>query len=280
MLVPFVCPVCRGALRASPQALRCSRCGPSPVLAGVPVLVPEPATYCATHRDALLAALAEVDAADSSTRNTLDAFARAVPSSAPALFGDDWTPEEREGAPPPPFVDGPAAALVEQLAALEEESSPRRWLLERVPRSGLVVEVGCGAGLLTAQLCAPERQVVATDLSLRAVLLATRRAKGSVGAVVDAHALPFKQAAAVVCENVVDLLERPAAFFESARRVTKRLLVSTVEPSLGSGAGDVVVALAEAAGFRLVDAADGLPWLRRNSARFVELYGASAYQFE
>lgn len=250
------------------------------MLAGVPLLVPEPATYCATHRDALLAALAEVDAADSGARRTLDAFALAVPAPTAALFGDDWTDAERDGAPPPPFVDGPAAPLLDELAALEARASPRRWLVERLPAAGLVVEVGCGAGLLTAQLGGPRRQVLATDLSLRAVLLATRRAKGAQGAVADAQSLPVKRAAAVVCENVLDLLDAPQAFFESARRVTRRLLVSTVDPSLGSGAGDVVVGLAEAAGFRLVDVADGLPWLRRNSSRFVELYASCAYHFE
>lgn len=249
------------------------------MLGGVPVLVPEPASYCATHRDALLAALAEVDAAGRESRRTLDAFARAVPRADAALFGDDWTDSEREGASPPAFVDGPASPLLAELGALEAAASPRSWLLARVPRQGVVLEVGCGAGLLTAQLRAPRRQVVAGDLSLRAVLLATRRARGAAGVVLDAHALPLKRAAAVVCENVVDLLERPQAFFESARRVTRCLLISTVDPSLGSGAGDVVVGLAEAAGFRLVDFADGLPWLRRNSDRFAEVYLASAYHF-
>ena len=82
---------------------------------------------------------------------------------------------------------------------------------------------------------------------------------------------------ALVAENVVDLLDDPDAFFTSAKlalRAKGLLLLSTPEPSLGAPDEDdaVLDAVAARNGLSTVESADGLPWLRRNSSRFVEVW--------
>jgi len=54
--------------------------------------------------------------------------------------------------------------------------------------------------------------------------------------------------------------------------------VTTPEPSLGAGDDGVLAALAEDAMFTLVERRDGLPWLRVNSSRFVEVYLVQALE--
>jgi len=97
--------------------------------------------------------------------------------------------------------------------------------------------------------------------------------------VMDAQALPLRARAfdAIVAENVVDLLEDAEGFFTSAKLALKpggALLLASPAPSLGSPDEDdgVLARLAGSAGFEVDESADGLPWLRRNSGRFVEVW--------
>jgi SAM-dependent methyltransferase len=258
--------------------VRCASCGPYPVLAGVPVLVPEPAVWCATFYDAALSALAEVGAATSAAVETLRAFAAASPGAEPGRFSDDWTAWEAAGDDAPALVPGPAAAALRALAAVAEEQSPTSWVLARAP-AGVVLEVGCGAGRLTRALVSKRRKVLVGDVSLRAVLLASRSAPGATPVVLDAQALPIAPRAlnGLIAEHVVDLLDDAEAFFVSAQLALAAegaLLVTTPKPALASPDEEdaEVQRLARAAGFVVEASDDGLPWLRQNHARFLEVW--------
>lgn len=277
----LACPRCGGALRGlgtrGATVTRCDDCGPYPVLAGVPVLVPEPARWCASFYDAALAALAEVGRASHVEVKTLRAFADAAPGVEAQRFSDDWTAWEAAGAKPPALTDGPGSDALTELIRVATEQAPSLWLEHRTPQ-GTVLEVGCGAGATSTRLMKERRSVLVGDLSLRAVLFASQRS-GAVPVVLDAQALPVRPRSldAVVAENVVDLLEAPEAFFTSAKLaldVDGALLLSSPAPALGRPDDDeeTLTRLAKGAGFSVDEVADGLPWLRRNSGRFLEVW--------
>lgn len=270
----LVCPSCGGALTDVGALVRCAACGPFPVLAGVPVLVGDPYGWCARFRESILATLAEFDAADAQSVEVVRAFA-GESNAAPELFGDDWTEHELRGEAAPQPVKGAATRTLKALFAQAEKSGPGAWLSSQVPsRAQVMVEVGCGAGERSEMLAQRAEKLVVADLSLRAVLTARKRAtrfRADVfGAVMDAENLPLaaKSVDVLVAEHVVDLLDAPEAFFESAAAALAkkgRVLVTTPEPI------DLEELAAEAK-LKVVAEADGLPWLRINSERFVEVY--------
>lgn len=262
------CPSCGGALSFSKVLVRCAACGPYPLLAGVPVLVPDPYDWCGRYREAALATLAEFDAATPERVECVNAFAQGRDAS--ERFGDDWTAHE---------LDGRAAPELESdaLDDLAKRQSPRAWLLETLPkRVGATLELGCGAGVLSESLALRTRQLMVADLSLRAVLHARTRSNAALGVVMDAQALPLAPSSldVVVAENVVDLLDEPRAFLASARAAVKaggRLLLTTPDPrELDDWAAEEQ--------WKVRREADGLPWLRVNSSRFVEVYFARALE--
>ncbi len=271
------CPRCARRLKADGSTvLRCKECGVFPVLGGAPILVPEPARWCAAFYESALAALTEVGLADDLSLSTLRAFADGMRGEEPERFGDDWTREELEGRAPPTLVDGVGSQALNELVTLSEVQSVREWLASRVT-GDCVVEVGCGAGLLSEKLSSAKHLVV-IDLSLRSVLQASQRS-GGYPVVGDAEVLPLQKASvdSLVAENVIDLLEEPGAFFERAKTSLKKrgqLLLCTPEPSLGDPQGDdsKMVELAATAGFKVLEVLDGAPWLRRHSTRYLEVY--------
>jgi SAM-dependent methyltransferase len=280
------CPRCGGVLHPGAHLVRCEACGPYPVLGGVPVLVIDPAAWCARFHDAALAALAEHGEADREAVSVVEAFAegRDLPREP---FGDDWTRHERAGAEAPRWSRGPAARALRTLAALERTGGPGAFIERRARQAAVVLEVGCGAGLRSSALARRARSLILGDLSLRAVLAARRRAAQGeadvVGVVLDAEALPLRRASVdlVVAEHVVDLLEEPGAFFASARAAVRRggrLLLTTPEPALGTDDDGAAAALAWQAGFAVKARLDGLPWLRLNSPRFIETYLVQALE--
>jgi SAM-dependent methyltransferase/uncharacterized protein YbaR (Trm112 family) len=284
----LACPRCGGTLdglgHASASVVRCDVCGPYPVLAGVPVLVPEPARWCATFYDAALSALAEVGRATSTAVETLRAFADAGTGAEPGRFSDDWTAWEAAGRDEPDVVPGPADGALEALFAVSEAQAPLTWLAARAP-SGVVLEVGCGAGRLTRRLAGPRRTVVVGDVSLRAVLRASQVGKHVAPVVLDAQALPIRARSldGIIAEHVIDLLDDPEAFFTSAKLALSpagTLLVATPQPALGAPDGDDarLADLATRAGFSVESMAEGLPWLRRNDERFLEVWLVQALQ--
>ncbi len=265
---------CGGALRADPRRglLRCRRCpAVYPVLAGVPILVPSPAEYLAGYRDAVLASLAEAGAATGPTVALVDAFAAAAGPREPLAFGDDWTAHERAPRPPAATDD---AAIAAWLAAAPD---PAALIAAAVPaRARVVVECGCGGNLLAARLAAPRRQVIVTDLSLRAVLR-TVAATDAVGLVVDAEALPLAIGAvdAIVAANLIDLLAAPADFVAAAAgalTATGALVLATPDPGLGADDPAALADLLADAGLTTELRARGLPWLRAHSPRHYQLY--------
>lgn len=276
----LACPRCGGRLfgfGANAQVVRCADCGPYPVLAGVPILVPEPATWCAQHYDAALSTLAEHQRVSPKSVQTLRAFADVASDVTPAAFSDDWTTWEALRSKPPVPVEGPGGEALNELIRIAGAQSPSGWLAHRTS-PGLVMEVGCGAGRTAELLATRGRKLVVADVSLRAVMEAHARS-GAVPVVADAQALPVKARSldAVVAENVVDLLNDAEAFFSSAALALKpkgRLLLSTPGPELGAPDGDAsqLDRIAARAGLVVKESIDGLPWLRRNSSRFLEVW--------
>jgi SAM-dependent methyltransferase len=274
------CPRCAGPLEWAAHLARCGACGPYPVLGDVPVLVADPATYCARYHDALLAALAEQGLADREAVAVVEAFAEGR-SEAPAVFGDDWTAHELSGDAAPALVRGAASAALAQLLRVAQAQGPAAWLARHVKPAALGLEVGCGAGARSEVLAQRVERLVVADLSLRAVLRARARAARHdaevAGVVLDAQALPLRRASLdlLVAEHLVDLLDEPFEFLSQARAAVKKggtLLVTTPEPSFGFGEDAALEALARRARFKVVERRDGLPWLRVNSSRFVETY--------
>lgn len=259
---------------------RCGACGPYPVLGDVPVLVADPSAYCATFHDAILAALAEQGLADREAVAVVEAFAEGR-AETPQAFGDDWTSHEASGDAAPLPVKGAATRALGTLLRVAQDDGPASWLEGRMRPVGLVLEVGCGAGERSEVLARHAQRLLVGDLSLRAVFRARARAARHdaevAGVVMNAEALPVKRGALdlLVAEHVVDLLDEPFDFFTQARQALSRkgeLLVTTPEPSLGFGEDDALERLAVRAKFRVKERRDGLPWLRVNSARFVECY--------
>jgi SAM-dependent methyltransferase len=274
------CPCCGGELEPGPHLARCGACGPYPVLGGVPVLVADPSRYCATFHDAILAALAEQGLADREVVAVVEVFAKS--RSEPAQgFGDDWTAHEASGDAAPVPVKGAATRALSNLLRVAREEGPAHWLAGRTRPVKLALEVACGAGERSELLATRAERLLVGDLSLRAVLRARSRAmrQGTdvAGVVMNAEALPLKRGALdlVVAEHIVDLLDEPFAFLEQARGALRKqgvLLLTTPEPSLGSGDDDALERLAVRARFCVRERRDGLPWVRMNSSRFVECY--------
>lgn len=274
------CPRCAAALDVGAQLARCKACGPYPVLGDVPVLVPDPAAYCARFHDAILAALAEQGYADRETVAVVEAFS-AGRRETPEAFGDDWTAHELGGEAAPGLVKGPAQAALRGLLSAAQASGPAAWLAGRVKPASLALEIGCGAGERSEVLAQRVDRLLVADLSLRAVLRARARAARHdaevEGVVMNAETLPLKKGAVelIVAEHLVDLLDEPAEFFAQAHAALRRgglLLVTTPDPALGFGDDDALEQLALEARFAVEDRRDGLPWLRLNSSRFVETY--------
>lgn len=274
------CPRCGGGLDVGAHLARCAACGPYPVLGEVPVLVADPSRYCATFHDAILAALAEQGLAEREVVAVVEAFAEGRAETAQS-FGDDWTSHEATGGEAPAPVKGAATRALAALLEVARKDGPARWIERQLRPVPLALEVGCGAGERSEVLAQHAQKLLVGDLSLRAVFRARARAAPHqaevAGVVMDAEALPVKRGSLdlLLAEHVVDLLDEPFEFLTQARAALRKqgaLLITTPEPSLGFGEDDALEKLAVRAKLRVQERRDGLPWLRLNSARFVECY--------
>jgi SAM-dependent methyltransferase len=288
--VVWCCPRCGATLEVAEHLVRCAVCGPSPVLGGVPLLLSDVAGYCRTFRDSILAGLAEHDELDRHAVTVVDAFARGGRAS--ELFADDWTEHEGHEAPPPRSVRGPSAKTLARLQAEAARAGPAAWLaskLRGVRAGSSTLELGCGAGERSEVLARTGTRLFIADRSLRAVLHARARARRAnpaadvEGAVLDAEELPLRPRAVdlVIAEHVVDLLDRPQALLTRARAALRRggrVLLTTPDPGLRSGDDSTLATLAREARLRVKERRDGLPWLRVNSSRFVEVYLVQALE--
>lgn len=258
-----------------------------PLLGEAPILMPEPARWVAEHRDSILAALVRHDLADPRTVAMVEALSAPWLDEAPDTFRDDWTSSERAGqqnfAPP---LEGPASAALTALldSAREHGLFPtlQRLVADHQPQT--IVELGPGAGLLSAELARLCRRLLLLDRSFRSVLLARDRARATASAevaaaVVDADELCLRPASAdaVVSANLVDLLLEPERFLEVAAQALRPgglLLISTPRPTLHPDCADeqLLVELVEQAGLTIHTVQDGLPWIRQHSPRECQVF--------
>jgi SAM-dependent methyltransferase len=282
-----VCPLCRcdvaGIEPARDGLCSCTSCDwQAPVLQGIVFAFADPAGYAADHRDSILASLAEHGALTQRAVELVVDFAGRVPHSdrRPALYEDDWTEAEVSGRERS-LPESPAAQELVSWLSRHERESPRAFIESHLPVSAQsALEIGPGAGELTGVLAARCSSVLVVDRSLRALLGARARAGQPIQAVLgDASALELEGPGAeiVVCANVIDLVDEPAALAERLAEWTAasgRLLLTTPRPDLASGEDGAVGALLEEAGFQLDEVRDGLPWLRWHSQRNQQLYWA------
>ena len=259
-------------LSLDPSGLLRSEDGIWPLLGGVPFLVPEPSRWLSSRRDAVLAALAEVDRAGLPERSRLDAFA-GLASAPPEGSPDDWVEHEEE-TPELVWEEPGAETFAGWLA--EHPPSELHDHLASLCERGPVLEVGCGAGPLTRRLRG--RPLVVVDRSLRAVLRATA-GTDAVPVVAEAESLPVRDGAfrTIVAANLVDLLDDPVAFVEGAARALQRggrLVLCSPDPALGvrGGTDEALVDLIESVGLKIIDDRDGVPWVRSHGPRHHEVY--------
>jgi SAM-dependent methyltransferase len=249
-----------------------------PVLGDVPILVPDPSTWCRAHHDAVVATLAATGRLDDDALALLAATAALGDDDVdPAPFVDDFTPEEIVDAPPPRPAHRGLAALVDDAAV----GGPLGFVVGQLARPEHVLELGPGAGGLTSLLGASaRRQVWTLDISLRAVALGVARGGPKVrGVVADATAIPFADAGfdLVVAMNVVDVVAAPTALVREVARVLApggRFVLTTPAPSLHTRGGDdrVLERALRAAGLVVDDVEDGILWPRVHGTRHVELW--------
>jgi SAM-dependent methyltransferase len=267
--------------------LGCSACQSLyPVLAGVPVLVPDPAAWLAGYRESVLAALAEAGEASPEAVSLIDSFCRGVPGAEPLRFGDDWTAAEAGAAPVRPPESGEAGRAFARFLDAAADRGPDDTLMALLDGElGTVWEVGCGAGTLSRRLRTRAGRLVVSDLSLRAALRA-RDAAGAVtgaplaAAVIDAESIGILPGAVdtVVAAELVDLLDHPERFVAGvadALAVGGRLALATPAPSLGEpGDDDVLAEVIDSAGLTIAEARDAVPWIRAHDRRYYQVYFA------
>jgi SAM-dependent methyltransferase len=261
-------PVDRAPLRAHGPVLR-NDAGLWPVLGGIPFLVLDPSRWLAGRRTHTLAALAEAGRLRPEDVAALDDFASAV-RAAPHDVPDDFLDDEEL---PVDVIEGPSADVVRALLA--SRGTLVDWLASRCG-SGPVLEIGAGAGALTRRLTG--RPLVVVDHSVRALLRATA-GTDAIPVVGDATALPVAPEAfgTVVAANVLDVIDDPvAAVDEIAASLAPggRLVCCSPDPALGARGGpeEALVDVLEAAGLRIVEDVDGLPWLRVHGARELQVF--------
>ena len=252
-----------------------------PVVGGVPVLVPDPSSWCAVHHDAIVATLAAAGLLDDDALALVDEFAARGQMNDEvdaAPFVDDFTPEEARDAPPARIVHRGLADLVDDAVV----GGPLGWIASQLGRPEVALELGPGAGALTSVL----GDVVAAgcwtlDLSLRAVLLSVARGGARAhGVVGDACALPFAAGSfdLVVANNVVDVVDAPASLIDHVARVLLpggRFVLTTPGPELGGQGGRddrAVENTLRRSGFVVEDVEDGILWPRVHGPRHVELW--------
>jgi uncharacterized protein YbaR (Trm112 family)/SAM-dependent methyltransferase len=274
--------------------LACHRCQQHyPVFGGVPILVPQPQHWVSAYHDAVLAALSEAGRVSRKGVELVNQLATHRAHVDAMQFGDDWVEAEiltqhEDGVT---VVDhGAAARLFASFVEKARGSGPRETLLEMLDGHnwGTCVEVGSGAGTFARSIRKRARRYVVCDLSLRAVfnsLHAARRTRGSLmgGAVVDADRMRLRSGSAhtIVAAQLVDLLEHPVDFFQTAAQgLAKhgRLALITPSPDLDSPDDDewALRRAVEEAGFEVQNERDGVPWIREHSARYFQVFFALA----
>jgi SAM-dependent methyltransferase/uncharacterized protein YbaR (Trm112 family) len=268
-------------------SVECAECELSwPVLGGVPLMLSDPGAYLASYRESVLTSLVEVDRASPAALAIVDEFGSGYENEA-LRYGDDWTAEESGGSTPTLPASSPAQKHFAALVQANRECGLHATVLKLLDnqRHDSIVEVGPGAGGLSRLLAERCDRLVLVDLSLRSLLRSQTACAGAgakVAAMVgDAAALELASdcAHAVVAANVVDLLEAPEPFLVSVSRWLVRrgeFILTTPDPSLGSESDDALADLVASLEYQIDEQADGIPWIRRHSARYSQLYWLQA----
>ncbi len=223
--IPFVCPLCRGALETDAAGYRCAPCGRAyPLHAGIPDFRVFPDPYLSVEED----------------RERTDRILESLDSlSFPELLARYWSWSDVT----PPIL---REKFVE--TALRGEERARRLLAVasagdppqtagRAPRT--VLEIGSGTGnLLAAAAQGTGDKVIGTDIAMRWLHLSRRRLRDRgmpEPALICccAEYLPFPDGffAAAFSMATLEFAREPERFFAEAARVLEdggRLLVNTV----------------------------------------------------
>ncbi len=276
--------------------LLCSSCERLwPILAGIPFLVDEPATYLAQYRESVLASLAEVNLATSEALKCIDDTIGSVRADA-MRYGDDWTAEEDTADAGMDTTSDVASDdtseakhLYRQLAQCNQEEGVAGTVLSMLGSApkGLIVEAGPGAGEISRALSERCEQLLLLDFSLRSLLRARTKAHGAkagtkVGAILcdlSQFDMASECADAIVAANVVDIIDEPQSFLRAASRWLKAdspFVMTTPDPSLGEGYDEALREMLESLEYTIDDVRDDIPWLRRHSSRYSQLYWLQA----
>ncbi len=277
--IQFTCPHNPSeVLQATDTALSCASNGRMyPVLAGIPILHPDPIRWIADHRDAILAALASSWRLSDSDISIVNAVAEMAGSFEAHGFAEDWDLREGSSDTQLDFSSDEVHSLLnaEKLDGLNAAASRiiQGW-------GGHVLEVGCGVGRFSREMAQlRESELVVLDNNLKALLHCTAAVKQVRACIGDACALPFQNESFdhLAALNLVDLLECPEDFLDDAYRVTKpggTCLLSTPDPALGLPDGDSerLQRFALNSGFKLQSRLDGLVWTRHVSPRELQVF--------
>jgi ubiquinone/menaquinone biosynthesis C-methylase UbiE len=209
------CPRCGGELAAGPD-LRCRGCGQAyeEPLAGIPDLrLSYPDPQLSRDEDARIARELAGHASDDDFAALLDRHWRLV-GKQPELAARFTAQELAAAGKTEPIVEAIETARGRPIGAADT-----------------VLEVGCGTAALAAATAARGASVVATDLSLRWLVLAGKRlasdSTGSTGAVdlvaCAAEAMPFPDDSfdLVAAADVVEHVESPERFARECARVLR-----------------------------------------------------------
>lgn len=117
-------------------------------------------------------------------------------------------------------------AVDDPIALLRAENKVKApWILSRIPKSSVILDVGCGAGFLTNQLALAGHEVTGVDLSESSLKVAAHydQTKTVTYKVANAYELPFSDASFdVLCAmDFLEHVEDPARAIQEFARVLK-----------------------------------------------------------
>jgi 2-polyprenyl-3-methyl-5-hydroxy-6-metoxy-1,4-benzoquinol methylase len=200
------CPRCRGSLAERSHYLVCEGCGETyPVFEGIP--------------DLRIGVPAWIDF-DEDRRRALEVFEAIAPEDVAGavrfVFG------RREG-----WSDALVERRVQQVLELPARlrSELDGWLAPLARDSGVLLDLGCGAGVLLAAVAAPGRSALGVDVSMEWLVVAQRMIRAEGGqpvlacAVAESLPLPDGAVTSVAVLDVIEHVSRPSALVREVNRV-------------------------------------------------------------
>jgi SAM-dependent methyltransferase len=207
-----VCPACRSTLVGGDAALRCEACGREyPVVAGIPELrLAYPDPYVGREED---------------LERARELAARSEELDFPGLLREHWARSGKAPELADRFVAGDLASLRRSQAYLSAIERERGAALGGSDR---FLEIGCGTAGLAAAAAERAGEVIASDLSMRWLVLARKRLMDAgidnVRLICgDAERPPFAAGFfdVVAASDVIEHVPDPDAFAEGCRDVLR-----------------------------------------------------------